>query len=152
MTSNFDPSQILDLTTTEESVRRPPLPTGEVYTGEIADVSVRINQGKQDPSKSYTGVDVKIKFSTAHIAGQPEFVTVKDGFLLDLTEAGQLDMSAGKNGRLGRYREALGMNVAGQPFSIRQMQGRPIKATIKHKADEKDPSVLYEEVAAIAKA
>ena len=150
--STFDPSQFLDLTTTEESVRRPPLPAGEILSGEIADISVRINQGKQDPSKTYTSVDVKIKFSTAHIAGQPENVTVKDGFLLDLTDAGQLDMGPGKNGRLGRYREALGMNVAGQPFSIRQMQGRPIKAAIKHRPDPNDPTILYEEVSAIAKA
>ncbi len=61
-------------------------------------------------------------------------------------------MGPGKNGRLGRYREALGMNVAGQPFSIRQMQGRQIKATIKHRPDPNDPSILYEEIAAIAKA
>lgn len=152
MTSTFDPSHILDLSTSEESVRRPPLPAGEVLQGEISDISVRINQGKKDPSQSYTSVDVKIKFSTAYIAGQPENVTVKDGFLLDLTDAGQLDMSAGKNGRLGRYREALGMNTPGQPFSIRQMQGRQIKATIKHRPDPNDPSILYEEVAAIAKA
>ncbi len=47
--STFDPSQFLDMVTTEESVRRPPLPAGEVLSGEIADISVRINQGKKDP-------------------------------------------------------------------------------------------------------
>lgn len=146
---SFDAQTFMDEVTTEAAVRRPPIGAGTQLVGEILDISVRVNQGKQDPSKTYTGLDVKIKCDTTMVAGQPEQVTLKDGFVLDLNDSGNLDWSVGKNRRLGMYRESLGMNVAGQPFSIKQMLGRGIKITVKHRIA--DDGQVYEEVGQVMK-
>jgi len=49
-----------------------------------------------------------------------------------------IDWSVGKNNRLRRLREALGMNVPGQTFSMRAMQGRMVRVKIKHVPYEGD--------------
>lgn len=151
--SNFDPNQFLDAQITEESKRRPPVPAGMDLIGTITDVTVRGNiQGKKDPTKSYNFLDVKIEAQTTpalQAEGHPPTVTYVDGIILDVTDAGQLDMAPGKNLKLGRYRNALGMNVAGQPFSPRQMIGRTIRIKIKHEAFDGD---MLDKVDSIAKA
>lgn len=151
--SQFDPSTFLDATTTEALVRRPPLPAGSTVIGTIGEPVTRSWQGKQDPTKSGIAVDFNIDVDlTAYpdlqkIVGADK-VVLKDGIMLDLNEGGMIDWSIGKNGKLRRYREALDMNVAGQPFSIRQMQGRRLLVKIKHRPYEGE---MFEEVDSVAK-
>src|SRR5271163_4053223 len=151
--SQFDPAQFLDATTTEASVRRPPLPAGLDVLGQISDIVFRKVPGVKDPSKTYTFMDVHIKVQVPpdlQADGQPPEVSFTDGVSIDLTANGTgFDMSPGKNGKLRRYRESLDMNTPGIPFSPRNMIGKMLKVKIKH-----DPyqGEMYDRVDTIAKA
>lgn len=150
--SNFDPASFLDATISEPTTRRNPLPAGRDFAGVIGEPQSRTWQGKADPTKSGVVVDVPIEID---MAAYPDVkigatkVVLKDGIMLDLTADGAIDNSPGKNGKLRRYREALGMNAPGTPFSFRAIQGRQIKVKIKHRTYEGD---IFDEVDSVAKA
>jgi hypothetical protein len=152
--SAFDPNKFLDVTITEAQVKRPPLPAGSDFTATIGEIEARTWQGKKDPGTSGIVLDVPLEIDLSaypdaqKLVGVPK-VTLKDGIMLDTTEGGMIDLAPGKNGKLRRYREALGMNVAGVAFSPRAMSGRLIKVKIGHRTYEQD---IYEEVAGVAKA
>jgi len=152
--SNFDPSLFLDATITEASTKRLPLPAGMDFTGIISNVESRAWTGKKDPSQGGIVVDVTVEIDleaypdTKAQVGAPK-VTMKDGIMLDLTPAGTIDTAPGKNGKLRRYREALGMNEAGVPFSFRAMTGRQIKVKIKHEPYEGE---IYDKIDSVSKA
>ena len=152
--SNFDPSAFLDATITDANTKRNPIPAGSDVTAVIGTPKARTWQGKADPTKTGVVVDVPLVVDLTpypdlqKIVGIPQ-VTLTDGIMLDTTENGGIDNSPGKNGKLRRYREALGMNTPGQPFSFRAMEGRLIKVKIKHRNYEGE---LYDEVDSVAKA
>jgi len=151
MTTNFDPSVFLDATITEPNTKRSPLPAGRDFVGIIGEVKMRTWQGKADPTKSGIVADVPIEID---LSAYPDVqigaakVTLTDGIMLDTTEAGMIDTSPGKNGKLRRYRESLGMNEAGKPFSFHAMQGRTIKVKISHRTYEGD---IFDQVDSVAK-
>lgn len=153
--SQFDPSMFLNATTTEASVRRPPLPAGLVVMGTIQDLQIRKVQGKKDTTKTYTFMDVKIvvqvplEYQADGPNKQPPEITFTDGVSLDTTPSGGLDMSPGMNGKLRRYRESLDMNTPGVPFSPVQMIGRQIAVKIKHEPFEGE---MYDRVDSVVKA
>ena len=155
--SLFSPETFLDATTTEESVKRPPMPAGRDFAATIKEVKSRTWQGKQDPTKSGIAVDVKLEFDlTAYpdvraTVGGLDKVLISDSIMLDLTEGGAIDYSPGKNGRLRMYREACGLNVAGQAFSIRMFEGRLVRSRIKHTPNKEVPGEFYENIEAVAK-
>lgn len=60
-----------------------------------------------------------------------DIVTVNQSILLDLTPEGGLDMGKGKNIQLGRLREAVGQNVAGQPWGPVMLDGQVAKLVIE---------------------
>jgi len=152
--SNFDPSMFLDATITEASTKRLPLPAGQDFVGIISNVESRAWQGKKDPSQGGIVVDVTVEIDlaaypdTAATVGANK-VTLKDGIMLDLTQSGGIDTAPGKNGKLRRYREALGMNNPGEPFSFRAMTGRQIKVKIKHDPYEGE---IYDKIDSVARA
>ena len=151
--SMFDPDAFLHATTTEASTRRPPIPAGLDFVGTIGEVKARAWQSK-DGTKSGIAFDVPIRLD---LTSNPEVakacgtdaVTLTDGIMLDVTEGGTIDYSPGKNSKLRRYRDALGLNVAGQPFSPASMTGRLIRAKIKHDLYEGE---VYDKVDSVAKA
>ena len=150
--SHFDPSAFLDATITEPSTKRSPLPAGRDFVGIIGEVKARNWQGKADPTKSGVVMDIPLEID---LSAYPDVqigatkVTLTDGIMLDTTESGMIDTSPGKNGKLRRYREALGMNKAGEPFSFRAMQGRVVKVKISHRTYEGD---IFDQVDSVAKA
>jgi hypothetical protein len=150
--SNFDPSTFIDATITEPSTKRNPIPAGLDVTAVIGEPKARTWTGKADPSKSGIVVDVPLEVD---LTQYPDIqigatkVTLTDGIMLDTTAAGGIDNSPGKNGKLRRYREALGMNEAGQAFSFRAMQGRLIKVKISHRTYEGE---IFDQVDSVAKA
>ena len=132
--STFDPNAFLDATTTEAAVKRPPLPV----------------QGKKDPSKTYTFMDVKFKIEIPpHLVskGYPEVVQLTGGVGVDVIGSA-LDWSPGKNRQLARYREALDMNKPGVAFSPRSMIGRQLKVRIKHEPYEGE---IYDRIDSVSK-
>lgn len=136
--SIFSPESFLDATTTEESVKRPPLPVGRDYISLLKSIKARTWQGKQDPTKGGIVIDVQHEIDLTALPdvqaalGGLEKVVITDGIMLDLTENGSIDYSPGKNGKLRLYREACGLNVAGQAFAPRMFEGRQVRSRIKH--------------------
>lgn len=149
--SNFDPNTFLSATMTEALEKRPPLPEGD-YTAVLGEPKVRVSQGKKDPTKSYTFLDiphtVEVPADVQASLQLPATITLTDSMILDITESGMLDVAPGRNGGLRRYREALDMNKPGEPFSIQAMNGRPIRTKVKHELYNEQ---IQERVGGIAK-
>jgi hypothetical protein len=151
--SVFDPSTFLDATTTEANTRRPPVPAGTDLVGIIGEPVPRQTQGVKDPSKTYLFLDIPITFDLNEAPNIKEItgvdqLTLRHSISLDTTPSGALDNSKGKNGGLRVLREALGMNNPGEPFSIRAIQGRRIRAKIKQRTYQGE---LFDEIDSVAK-
>lgn len=154
--SQFDPNSYLDSQTTEQSTRRPPLPAGREFVGEIKEIKVSAwDTSKKNPENPKSGIrfDIAIEFDLSADPGLVQAqgtskVTIVDGVIPDLTENGSIDYAPGKSGKLRRYREALGLNEPGSIFAPRMMQGRMIRAKIKH-----DPydGEIYDKIDSVSK-
>lgn len=146
----FDPATFLDTTLTDpNSTQSIPVDAAE-YQGIVKEVEVRPWQGKKDPSKSGISLDL---LWTVDDAGQRQKlgrdeVVVRQSIMIDLNEAGGIDIGKGKNVRLGRLREAVGLNTPGQPFSFRMLQGRAAKIKVEQRPDG---DVIYNDVTAVTK-
>lgn len=153
--SVFDPSAFLDATTTEAATRRPPLPAGAEFIGTVGEPKPRTWQGKKDPSQSGIALDVPVEIDLSAYPdvqtqlGGVEKVTLIGGIMLDMTpDKKSIDFSPGKNGTLRRWREALNMNLPGEAFSFRMMQGRLIRVKVKHEPYEGE---LYDKIDSVAR-
>jgi len=153
-TSIFDPQSFLDATTTEAATKRPPIPAGTELVGVISKIASRAWQGKKDPTQGGIVIDATVEFdldaAPPHIkqlVGLPK-VTIQDGIMLDLTDAGSIDYAPGKNSKLRRYREALGLNTPGQSFAPRMMEGRTVRCKIKNEPYEGD---IFDKIESVAK-
>lgn len=151
--SMFNPDMLMEQNFEEaNSTTRLPVPEGE-YPGIVKDVKIREVQRK-DGSGSFPMVDVTWLLDSDELRetmGRPE-ITARQSLMLDITANGSLDMGKGKNVALGRLREALGMNVPGQGFSFAMLNGAgPAKVMVKHRMNEQDPEIVYDEVRSVAK-
>ena len=147
--SQFDPQSFLDATLDAPLTKRPPImPNG--YTATIGEVKSRA-WNSRDGTKSGIAYDVPLEIqldpAEATRVGQPT-VIVSDSVMLDLTETGAIDIGPGKNRKLRAYREATNLNNPGDSFSARMLQGRQIKATVKHDTVEGE---VYERIGSVAK-
>ena len=145
----FDPAQFLDAQITDSNdTKLIPIPVGE-YTAVADKVDVRTWQGKKDPSKS--GVTLEITWSiddqSVKEALGRDTITVRQGVMLDLTEGGSLDMGKGRNTQLGRLREAVKLNIPGQPFAFSMLPGRLAKVKVEHRIDGEN---IYSEIKSVA--
>lgn len=159
--SIFNPEAFLDATTTEVSVKRPPLPAQRDFQAMITEIKTRTWQGKKDPTKGGIVADVKLEFDLSAypdvqaLLGGLDKVTITDGIMLDLTEQGNIDYAPGKNGKLRLYRDATGLNKGGEAFSLRMLQGRMVRARIKHVPSENigpdGKPEMYDNIETVAK-
>lgn len=146
--SVFNPEAFLDATTEESmSTSTLPCPEGE-YPATIKELKIRPWQSKKDPTQAGYAADILWSIDDQAVLQHLERkeVLVKQGIMLDLTEQGGLDCSKGKNVGLGRLREAVNLNQPGKPFAMNQLPGRSAKVLVKHRPDDRDPSVIYAEV------
>lgn len=126
-----------------------PVPAGE-FPAIIDKVECKQWASKADPSKA--GLKLAITWliddgSVKELLGRDK-VTVRQDIMLDMTDAGGLDMGKGRNISLGRLREATGLNTQGQPFSFAMLTGRCAKVKVDHRiADDK----IYAEVKGVAR-
>lgn len=152
MTSSFDPTLFLDATSTEANdTKLIPVPVGE-FTAVAEKVEVKTWASRNDPSKAGIKlvIDWSIDDASVKEVIQRDKATVRQDIMLDTNESGTgLDMGKGKNIGLGRVRQALGLNVPGQPFSPSMIQGRVAKVSVKHRVDGEN---IYAEVGAVAQA
>lgn len=146
----FNPDQFLEMQITDaNSTSTVPVPVGE-YNAVIEEVKCRQWQSKADPSKSGLTLDIiwNVDDSAVKELLGRDKVTVKQGIMLDLTEAGGLDMGKGRNVGLGRLREALDLNRPGEAFSFSRLPGRVAKIAISHRIDGEN---IYAEVKSVAR-
>ena len=135
--SIFNAEQFLDTVVEGAmSTKIIPCPEGE-WMGLVDDLKVRQWKSKDGLQMGVT-LDVMwlVEDESAKTAVGRDKVVVKQGVPLDLTEAGRLDTSEGKNVRLGRLREALDLNTPGVPFAIPMMKGRMAKVEVYHRSNE----------------
>lgn len=146
----FNPDQFLDTQVTDSNdTKLIPVPINE-YTGIVDEVKCRQWQSKKDPSLSGLALDLTWLIddqAVKDLLGRDK-VTVKQGIMLELTDSGTLDMGKGKNVSLGRLREALDLNQAGQAFSFNMLQGRLGKISVTHRIDGDN---IFAEVKAVAR-
>lgn len=142
--STFDPQAFLDAQTTETNDTRVlPCPVGEwPATVDSVDVKSGVSQKSGEP---WTRLNVKWKIegTDANRLAERDPIYVTQGVMLDITEAGGLDMGKGRNVGIGRLREAAGLNQPGQPFSFRMLIGRSAKVSVTHREYEGN---MYDEV------
>jgi len=143
MNSVFDPQTFLDAQVDEANEKRPPLPTENpedtnghymAVIGEIKTDSGTIGKGDkigQPWISMLIPLRLQIPASVQGLGIPPE-LTLTDRAFLDLTASGSLDNSKGKNRRQKEYRDATGTNVAGVPWSWRQLQGKMVKVKVVH--------------------
>lgn len=148
--NQFDPQAFLDSSITEANDTKViPVPQGE-YLAVLEKVTPRTWTSK-DGTQSGIALDIIWLIDDASVKeflGRDE-VKCKQGIMLDMTDAGRLDTSKGKNIGLGRLREAVGLNVPGQPFSFQQLPGLLAKVSVKHRLVDED---TFAEIKAVAKA
>lgn len=146
--SGFDPKMFLDAQTSEQNVRRPPLPTAnpldsadgayDAIIGEVDMQSGIISKGDrmgqpwlmavvpltvQIPQQIQDQLGIKLEKGT---------ITLTDRAMIDLTPQNTIDNSVGRNRRQRQYREALDLNKPGDVWSWRKATGQPIRIKVEH--------------------
>lgn len=157
MSFDFDPNAFLSQETTTASEKRPPV-SAQDYIATIKEIKADRWQSKD-----------KIDELTGELKSGPLFIftleldlpesererckikglTLTDRLMLDVVPGGgALDFSVGKNNRLRLYREATGLNVAGQSFSPGMLVGKLIKVRVAHEVYQDQ---IQERVGAVGK-
>lgn len=145
----FDPNEFLNQTVDTANdtklINPPDNMSGEGYQILAGKLDCRTWTKKDDPSVSGLALDIQweIQDEAVKMFCGREKVICKQGIMLDLTETGGLDMSKGKNIGLGKLREALGLNIPGQPFSFSMIPGRMAKGFVQHRVNGED---IYAEI------
>lgn len=133
----LNPEEFLNATTTEAlDTHLDPCPAGE-YIGVIDDVQVHKFVYKSGENEGKDGYRLALRWEIQDDAVKQALsrdkVSVMQSLLLDLTATGDgLDMGRGKNVRLGQIRDAVGQNVAGQPWNPKMLEGGVAKVKVKN--------------------
>lgn len=150
----FDPAAFLDTQTTEASSTEFVVVDEGDYQAVSLEPEVRPWTGKKDPTKSGYALSLQWEIDLSQYPEQQAKIgrdryKVKQDIMLDLNDSGGIDTGKGKNIKLGRLREALGLNKPGQPFSFRMLSGRVAKVSVKHRLVD---DTIYAEVGGVAPA
>ena len=145
--SVFDPNVFLDAQVDEVNEKRATIPVDNpdaedglymAVIGEIKTDSGVIGKGDNigQPWISMI-IPLKLQFGPK-VQGLelPAEFQLTDRAFLDITPEGYLDNSKGKNRQQRMYREATGLNVPGEPFAWRMLQGRVVKVKLAHELYE----------------
>lgn len=150
---SFDADSFLSLTIDQPlETRMTPVPEGE-YVATIKKLDPRTGQSKKDGSE-FLVMDViwEIDDTTGAVkaATGRSPATVKQSMFLERNSSGGIATGAGANLRLGRLREAVGQNTGG-PWAPSMLKGCVARVQVAHRLDDKDPSIVYDEVSRVAK-
>lgn len=133
--STFDPETFLDATLPgANSIKREIVPMG-VYKAYISKLEVKngtVNKEGDNYGKPWVALNLQwtIEDQPINATMDQAKVIVFDSVFLDLDEDGRTAMGKGKNVKLGKLREALGMNTG--PVQFRALEGRPATINIGH--------------------
>ncbi len=149
MSSVFDPKTFGQMTFTDaNSTESVPIPVGEwpftITKQEIIEWSSKTDSSKRG-LKLQLGMETEDPAIVA-VTGRPKN-TSRYEIMLDLTPEGGLDFGKGMNVRLGRLREAVGLNKPGAPFAFDMLLGHTVKASVKHEIYKDAPIANIDAVA-----
>lgn len=147
----FDPDQFMNETYEEANdTKYVPVPEGE-YPAIIEKVELKQVEGKD--GKSFYPLEVTWNIQdqgVQDLLGQ-EVVRIRQSLYIDFNAAGTaMDFGKGKNIQLGKLREALGLNTAGQRFSLKSLEGQSAKVWVKQTPKKDDPETIYANVTKVA--
>jgi hypothetical protein len=145
----FDPNALMHATIEESnSTEFVPVPAAEYLA--VSDEPEITSWQTKDGEKSGLKLNMKWNIDDAEVKAllERDKIVVKQDIMLDITEQGGLDMGKGKNVRLGQLREALGLNVPGEPFSFGMLAGRMARVQVVHRLVD---GVPFAEIKAVAK-
>lgn len=141
MSFDFDPNAFISQETTQQSEKRPPVPAQD-YITTITELKADRWQSKDKLDEATGELKSGPLFVFTLTLDLPEAVrdqckikqlVLSDRVMLDVVPGGSaLDFSVGKNNRLRIYREATGLNQAGEPFSPGMLVGKLIKVRVTH--------------------
>lgn len=140
----FNAEEFMNAVYTEAtSTRIPVLPVGR-YTGVIRFPETPIASGTSERTgQPWWRLDLFLDIVTPIEYAKR---SVRTGIMLDINERGLLDNSEDRNIRLGRLREAAGLNDPKVPFKLRDLEGRIVAFQLDHRVDASDPTRVYEDV------
>jgi hypothetical protein len=149
--TDFDPDAFMASSTDEANAEHfDPIPEGE-YPAIVKKVEVGQFQGKKDPSKTYTSMNVTWVIDAPQIAeslGREE-LTSRQSVFLDINDSGNLDTGPNKNVGLGKLRAAVGQNQPGKPWSPAMLEGAgPCMVKVEHVIRDED---TFDNVTRVAK-
>jgi hypothetical protein len=133
--SAFDPKTFAQMTFKgANSTAIIPVPPGD-QEGVITKYEILPWQNKDDPSKAGLKCNVFFDIDSPNIKAvtKRDQNIVRHEFFLDLTPEGMLNMGEGQNVKLGRLREAIGLNAPGQEWSFDMFVGRRALCAISHR-------------------
>ena len=105
------------------------------WEGQIGKPIPRQFPGVKDPTATFTVLDIPYKVTdpVALEGMDRDSIFVRQSLFLDLTPEGKLSTADGKNVKLGRVREACGLNEDG--FKLTDLEGHVITIRVKQKPD-----------------
>ena len=114
-------------------------------------MEMKFNSGiSQKTKQPWTRLDLKLEITdpeyVSQVPGAPEKVITNLGIMIDMNN-GQIATGPNKNVRLGRLRDACGVN--GKPLSA--LNGQFLRITIGQKPHPTEPDVILDEVTGYTK-
>lgn len=150
--TQFDPKTFAQMTFKEaNSTKIIPVPAGD-HAATITKYEILAWAAKDDASKNGLKMNIFFNCDDPAVAAQTmrDQNVVRHEFFLDLNEVG-LDMGEGKNIKLGRLREAVGLNRPGEPFSFDMLVGQRAMVAVTHRLTaDGDPVAEAKSVAKLA--
>ena len=153
MSRLFDPVSLLNQDLGENETRRELLPIGEVIAqiGKLKFASGKIQNGER-AGENWDRLDASLEITDpaylkGYADGEQTRAVTNLGVMLEMTPEGTIATGMNKNIRLGKLREAAGVN--GRPLGM--LQGQMIRIMIGHKQhptelDSNGAPVMLDEV------
>jgi hypothetical protein len=153
MSRLFDPVSLMNANLEENATRRDPLPQGEVLA-QITKLDFKngtISKGDR-AGQQWDRLDCTLEITDQEYLAQygdgtqPK-ATTNLGIMLEMTDVGAIATGPNKNVRLGRLREAAGVN--GKPLGM--LQGQFVRIKIDHKPHPTEDGVVLDEITGYTK-
>lgn len=135
----FDTQALLNaVTTAATSTEYSVLTANEEFVGLIKEV--KLDSGKSNDGRDWYKANVIIEASGQKVRealnNGRDKANVRYGIWLDVTESGGLAGGPGVNVPLGKLREAVGQNKAGQEWGFQRLVGQNIIFSGKHRTGD----------------
>ena len=148
--SMFDPEAFLDATLPGgNSTKREIVPMGayKAHVGKLVVKGGTISKEGENYGKPWRALNIQWVIENQAVNDLLDLprVTVYDSVFLDLDDEGQIAMSKGKNIKLGKLREAIGLNSG--PVQFRAFEGRPATISVGHEPYKEDMQAVVKSYA-----